>query len=288
MRGEERRRSGARRLAGVARARAGGLLAVAAPALAPGSQDDIPTDKPKLRAFCTDRPGQGTLPCTVDPGHLQLEADLFNVAYDRGQGRETYLFTNPTLKLGVAPRADLELQVAPYEQVHRLGSSAGLSRDLYGVGDVTVRYKQNFFGDYRGPLAAALEPFVTAPTGRRGIGDAGWEGGLMAPFALGLSKSLVLNFAPEVDVRRDQVGAGVHTEEFVVANVTVQLPKRLGLLLEVATRNSQDADAHTQVFCDFALSLSLVNDAEVDVGINHALNPFAPANQLYVGLAKRF
>ena len=277
-----------------------GLLAVAAPVLAqskveaapqggasPGSQDDTPTDKPQLRAFCTDRPGQGTLPCTVDPGHLQLETDLFNVAYDRGQGRETYLFTNPMLKLGVAPRADLELQVAPYEPVRRFASGAVAPSDIYGVGDLTVRYKQNVFGDYRGPLAVAIEPFVIAPTGRRGIGDGGWEGGLM-PFAVGLSKTLVLNFAPEVDVRRDQVGGGVHTEEFVVANVTVQLPKRLGLLLEVATRNSQDAGAHTQVFCDFALSLSLVNDAEIDVGINHALNPFAPANQIYVGLAKRF
>ncbi len=278
-----------------------GLLAVGPPVLAqgkveaepqggasPGSQDDTPTDKPQLRAFCTDRPGQGTLPCTVDPGHLQLETDLFNVAYDRGQGRETYLFTDPTLKLGVAPRADLELQVAPYAQVRRFASGADRPRDLYGVGDLTVRYKQNVFGDYRGPLAVAVEPFVTAPTGRRGIGEGGWEGGVTAPFAVGLSKSLVLNFAPEVDVRRDQVGGGVHTEEFVVANVTVQLPKRLGLLLEVATRSSQDADAHTQAFCDVALSLSLVNDAEVDVGINHALNPFAPANQLYVGLAKRF
>ena len=257
----------------------------------PGSQDDLPTDKPQLRAFCADRPGQGTLPCTVDPGHLQVETDLFNVSYDRSTspGQETYLFTSPTLKLGVAKRADVELQVSPYEKVRQFADAGSRPRDLYGVGDVTVRYKQNVFGDYRGPLAAAVEPFVKLPTARRGIGDGAYEGGVLIPFAIGVSKALVLNFSPELDVRKDQVGSGVHTEEFGLANVTVSLPLNLGLLLEVAARGSQDpVGAHTQAFSDFALTLALKNDAEIDIGVNHGLNRFTPANQVYVGVGKRF
>ena len=78
----------------------------------PGSADSIPTDKPKLRAFCADRPAQATLPCTVDKGHFQLETDIFNATYDRSGGSvsDTYLFTNPTLKLGIAERTDIEGQ----------------------------------------------------------------------------------------------------------------------------------------------------------------------------------
>ena len=255
----------------------------------PGSQDDIPTDKPKLRAFCTDRPGQGTLPCTVDQGHWQIETDLLNVTYDRGAGQETYLFTSPTLKLGVAPRADVEVAIAPYEEVRSFAAPGQRPGDLVGVGDLTLRYKQNVFGDYRGPLAAALEPYIILPTARRGLGDGAVEGGVLAPFAVGLSKSLVINLAPELDVKKNQVGSDVHLEEFGVANVTLSLPLNLGLLLEVAARHSQDPqNSHTQVFSDFALSLGLRNDAEIDVGINHGLNRRTPDNQVYLGLAKRF
>ena len=257
----------------------------------PGSADSIPTDKPKLRAFCADRPGQATLPCTVDPGHFQLEADAFNFTYDRQpSGAEaTSLYTNPNLKLGIAPRTDIEAQISPYEQVRMSASGGAPPSTVSGVGDLTVRLKQNVYGDYRGPLAVAIEPFVKAPTARRGIGDGAWEGGVLAPFALGLSKSLVLNFTPEIDVIKNQLGGGVHPEVFGAANVTLSLPLNLGFLVEFTGRRVQDpSGAYSQYTSDFALSLGLENDLELDVGINHGLNARAPANAVYAGVGKRF
>ena len=44
---------------------AAALLASAAPAGAEG-----------LRDFCPDRPGLGTPPCTMDPGHFDVELGL--------------------------------------------------------------------------------------------------------------------------------------------------------------------------------------------------------------------
>ena len=257
----------------------------------PGSADSIPTDKPKLRAFCADRPAQATLPCTVDMGHLQLETDFYSATYDRvgGAVTDTSLFTNPTLKLGVANRTDLEINISPYETVRTHNSSTEESHTLSGLGDLTLSLKQNFYGDYRGPLALAVEPFITAPTGRAGIGDGGWEGGIILPVAAGLGKSIVLNLTPQLRVARNASGSGVHLAPVEIVNVAWSLPANLTLSTELYAREDQDpAGVTTQCSGDLGLSLGLKNDLELDVGVNIGLNPQTPAAQGYVGFAKRF
>ncbi len=257
----------------------------------PGSADSIPTDKPKLRAFCADRPAQATLPCTVDKGHFQLETDVFSASYDRsgGQVTDTYLFTNPTLKLGVADRTDVEVNIAPYEavRIHEPGDAS--SDTLYGPSDLIVRLKQNFFGDYRGPLALAVEPFFKIPTARAGIGDGAWEGGIVLPAAAAISKSIILNLTPEIDIAKDKVGGGVHLAPVEIINVTWSLPKNLTLSTELYARQDQDpAGVVTQCSADLGLSLGLPDDLELDVGTNLGLNPQTAAVQGYIGMAKRF
>ena len=114
----------------------------------PGSADSLPTNKPKLRAFCADRPAQATLPCTIDKGHFQLETDIVSATYDRSGGglTDTVQFSNPTLKLGVADRTDVEVNLAPYEVVRTHDPGSPSTRTLYGPGDLTVSVKQNFYG----------------------------------------------------------------------------------------------------------------------------------------------
>ena len=256
----------------------------------PGSADSIPTDKPKLRAFCADRPAQATLPCTVDKGHFQLETDLFSATYDRSGGAvtDTYLFTNPNLKLGIADRTDVELNIAPYEEV-RTREPGGASDTLYGPGDLIVRLKQNFFGDYRGPLALAVEPFVKVPTARSGLGNGAWEGGMLLPAAAAISKSIILNLTPEIDISKDRIGGGVHLAPVEIINITWSLPKNLTLSTELYAREDQDpGGVVTQCSADLGLSLGLRDDLELDVGTNLGLNPQTAAVQGYIGMAKRF
>ncbi len=257
----------------------------------PGSADSVPTDKPKLRAFCADRPAQATLPCTVDRGHLQLETDVFSATFDRSGGSvtDTYLFTNPTLKLGIADRTDVEVNIAPYEEVRTHAPGAAPSQTLYGPGDLILRLKQNFFGDYRGPLALAVEPFLKVPTARAGIGNGAYEGGVVLPVAAALTKSIILNLSPEVDISKDMVGGGVHLAPVEIINVTWSLPKNLTLSTELYAREDQDPiGVVTQCSADVALSLGLRDDLELDVGTNLGLNPLTPAVQGYIGMAKRF
>ena len=256
----------------------------------PGSADSIPTDKPQLRAFCTDRPGQATLPCTVDTGHIQLETAIADVTYDRSGGviTDTYLFSDPTLKIGVANRTDVEISVAPYEEVRTYDPQSGATSTLYGPGDLTLAVKQNFFGDYRGPLATAIEPFLTLPTGRSGIGDGGVEGGVLLPVAFGF-KSVVLNLNGELDLRRNSVGGGVHPEEVEIVNIAWSLPANLGLTTELYARERQDpSGAVTVTSADFALALGIPKDLQLDVGANIGLNPQTPAVEAYCGVSKRF
>ncbi len=257
----------------------------------PGSADSIPTDKPKLRAFCAARPAQAPLPCTVDRGHFQLETDLVSATYDRSGGAVTdsYLFTNPTLKLGIADRTDVEVNIAPYEEVRTHEPGAPSSQTLYGPGDLIVRLKQNFFGDYRGPLALAVEPFVKVPTARAGIGNGAWEGGVVLPAAAAMGKSIILNLSPEVDIAKDMFGGGVHLAPVEIINVTWSLPKNLTLSTELYAREDQDPKGVvTQCSADLGLSLGLRDDLELDVGTNLGLNPQTPAVQGYIGMAKRF
>src|SRR5205814_3549279 len=79
--------------------------------------DPAPDDA--LRPFCTDRPTKGTGPCTVDAGHLQIESDIFNATQQNSDGAvtDTYLYTNPTFRLGLTESLDLELNIVPDEEV---------------------------------------------------------------------------------------------------------------------------------------------------------------------------
>ncbi len=257
----------------------------------PGSADSIPTDKPKLRAFCADRPAQATLPCTVDTGHFQLETDVFNATYNRSGGlvTDTYLFTNPELKLGVANRTDVEVTFAPYEAVRTHDPAQGGAQTLYGVGDLTLGVKQNLHGDYRGPLAIAVLPFVKIPLARAGIGNGAFEGGLIVPIAAAVTKSIILNLSPELDIRKDAVGGGVHLEPVQIINIGWSLPNNLNLSTELYAREEQDPQGVvTQCSADVALALGLPDDLQLDIGANLGLNPQTPAAQGYVGVAKRF
>jgi hypothetical protein len=227
----------------------------------------------------------------VDKGHWQLETDLFNATHEHAAGVsiDTFLFTDPTLKLGVGDRTDVEVSFTPYEEIRTETESDGRSHTLAGSGDLTFSAKQNFFGDYRGPLALAVEPFITAPTGRSGIGDGGWAGGLLLPIAAGLGKSLVINLTPALRVEPDAQRRGVHLAPVEIINVAWSLPANLTLSTELYAREDQNpSGVVTQCSADFGGSLGLKNDLELDVGVNLGLNSQTAATQAYVGFAKRY
>jgi hypothetical protein len=140
----------------------------------------VPPDQ--IRSFSTDRPTKSNVPYTVDAGHFQYETDLVNFTHQVTGSVHTnaILVPNPTFKVGVTNNADLEVNV-PFAGVHTHDTSTGSSSTLWGIGDTFVRSKINLWGNDGGDTAAAVIPYVKAPSAPLGIGNGAVEGGLIGP-----------------------------------------------------------------------------------------------------------
>ncbi len=241
-----------------------------------------------LRDLCPDRPAKGTAPCTVDAGHLQLEIDLADITRDRHQGERdtTRLFASPLIKLGVTDTLDIEAGLTPYiRETIRPGGSVS------GVGDLTLKAKLNLTGNRDKGLNLALAPFVIAPTATHGLGDGGWEGGLVMATAHDLPHGWSLNITPEIDALRNQDGGGVHPTLSNAVGLTHEIAKGVSATGEVWLSRDLDPAGHTrQASGDVALAWipSRSPNLQWDVGLNLGLDRNTPDIQGYIGLARRF
>jgi hypothetical protein len=257
-----------------------GLLALyAAPALAQDSGKDAP--------ICTDRPGKGNNACTVPAGSVQIETDLINWTRttDGGTRTDTILYTNPVLKFGLSDSSDLQLNIAPYEEVRtRVG---GATDTIGGIGDLFVRYKQRLTGA-SAATQVALIPFVKLPTARRGIGNGAVEGGLAVPVNINLPKNWSLSFSPEADLLLDGDGAGRHLNLMNAINVGKTIGK-VTIAGELWGQwNFDPAGTDRQYSADAMISWLAKRTLQLDAGANFGLNRATPGVQLYAGIAKLF
>src|ERR1700683_1661332 len=191
----------------------------------------VPPDQ--MRSCSTDRPTKSNVPYTVDAGHFQYETDLVSFTHQViGTMRtDTLLVPNPTFKVGVTNNADFEINV-PIAGV-RANGAATPANALWGIGDTFVRSKINLWGDDGGDTAAAIIPYVKAPSAPIGIGDGAVEGGLIGPVAFNLPNSFVLLLVPEIDVFKDSINSGYHGNYVFDVNLSREVIKNL-----TATSNS--------------------------------------------------
>jgi hypothetical protein len=250
-----------------------------------------PTPAAAERAFCTDRPTKSTGTCTVDAGHLQYETDLVNYTYDREGGvtTQTWLYTNPTLKLGVTNTLDLEVNMAPWETIST--QSHGVKHSLSGIGDLYFKAKLNILGDDSGNVSVALAPYVKAPTARAGIGNGAVEGGLIVPVVIGLPDGWSLNIDPEIDALANEAGSGSHVNIAGLLSFSHPVSKTVTASLEVWTdQNFDPAGTVHQYSFDVGLAWVPAShpNIQLDGGVNLGLNSQTPAAQAYLGLSQRF
>jgi hypothetical protein len=252
------------------------LAATSAPALAAGDDE-----------ICTDRPGKGNNACTVPAGKIQLETDLINWTRDDQGGvrTDTILYTNPTLKLGLTDSADLQLNIAPYEEVRtRVG---GVTDRVGGAGDLFVRFKQRLTSS-SAKTQVALFPFVKLPTARRTLGNGKVEGGLAVPVNVDLPNDFSLGISPEGDLLADDDGSGRHLN----ASAAVNLGKQLGKVTIAAELwgqwNFDPAGTDRQYSADAMVTWLARKNLQFDAGANFGLNRNTPDVQLYAGVSTRF
>jgi hypothetical protein len=251
-----------------------------------------PTPVADFRGFCTDRPTKSTGLCTVDAGVWQVESDVFNYTYDSAGGvtTTTELFTNPTLKLGVTNTLDLEVNIAPYEQVSV--RDHGMTSTASGVGDLFLRAKWALAGDDGGSFGLALVPFVKVPTAPRSIGNGAVEGGLVVPIQFTLPDNLQVLFDPEVDALADAVGSGRHANVIDLVSLSYPVSKAVTLSAELWGDANFDPTTGTVTQASFDLGAAWIPakapNFQLDGGVNLGLNSATPGVQAYVGVSHRF
>ena len=261
------------------------LAQEAPPAPTSGAATSGPTG---LQPICADRPTKANGPCTVDVGHIQIEADIINASFMHAAGVTTdaWLVANPTLKYGLAPNLDIEVSIAPV-QIVRTKEAGDAAGTLTGVGDLFFRVKFEFLN--APSVQAAIIPYVKAPTARLGIGDGAWEGGLIVPVNVKLNPSLNLTLQPEFDELENGAGDGHHLAVSQDLSLAWSLPHNITAFAEVWGQWAFDpAGTQRQYSADIAAALGLGRDSQIDAGINFGLNRATPGVAPYIGYSHRF
>lgn len=247
----------------------------------------------QLRPLCTDRPTKSTSPCTVDPGRLQIEADLYNVTFDHSGGSDTTtsLNVNPTLKWGVGKTTDVEVSIAPFETVTARKRATSITMRDSGIGDLFGRVKFELVGGDGGDVGFGLVPYIKLPTAPAGVGNGAVEVGLVAPIALNLQAGWSLVIDPEVDDLKNAIGEGRHANYSGLLSVSYLLTQTVTLSAELwGDVNDDPSDQILQASVDIGAAWipTVSPNLQWDGGVNFGLNSQTPVAQVYVGVSRRF
>ena len=248
---------------------------------------------PQLRPLCTDRPTKSTSPCTVDPGHLQIESDIFNVTFDHSGGADTTtsLYTNPTIKWGVSNNVDVELNISPFETVVSRDRATDVTTRASGVGDLFARAKIELVGADGGNVGFGLAPYVKIPTAPNGVGNGAVEYGVIAPISLNLPANWSLVIDPEVDDLKNALGEGRHANYSGLLSFSYPATKTVTVSAEVwGDVNDDPSGTVRQASADLGLAWipAASPNMQWDGGVNFGLNSQTPAAQAYIGVSRRF
>lgn len=256
------------------------LISGAGPALA---------QAPDLRELCVDRPGKDTPPCIVDKGHAILE--FGTVRFAREDGVSQYDLGETLIRVGLTDTIEAQLDFTPYSIVRFRDPATGRRTTVKGAGDLTGAVKVNLLNPDGSGTSVAAQLFVTAPTGKDGIGAGGWEGGLIIPLSFELSDKVQLTLNPELDIVRNESGGGTHFAYVGVASLSRDLGGGFEGSAEIWTLVDHDPAGHsTQASFDLSMAWTpeqrpnLQFDAEVDIGLTDA----TPGIEATAGIAYRF
>lgn len=259
-----------------------GLMVAPATAYAQGSPS---------RDLCPDRPGLGTPPCTVEPGHMVMELGLGDWTRERdAQSRtDTVEAGDLLLRLGLTDSLEAQVGWTAYGHVRTRDRASGAIDRSDGVGDVQLALRQNLHNPDGSGLSIAVMPYATLPVGGSAIGAGDWGGGLLVPVSFDLTDGLSLELTPEVDAAVDEDGDGRHIAFGSVIGMEVELGDTLSATVETSLMRDDDPTDHrTQALGGLALAWQPSDAMQFDVGLTIGLNADSPDSQVYLGVVRRF
>lgn len=257
-----------------------------------------PVPKDQMREFSTDRPDKTESPYTVDAGHFQIEADIVTFVHDKstetdaatGGSIETknqaFNWGVLNLKAGLTNSTDFQFVIPAFiSQTATAGTEETTTR---GVGDITMRLKQNIFGNDGGPVAIGVMPFVTLTSGKAGLGTEKIEGGLIFPISASLPNDWGLGMMFQVNKAKNDADDAYHSE--LISSITFghDIVGNLGGYTEFFSQTSNETGAAWVATFDVGLTYEVVPNVQLDIGLNTGLTDAADDLNPFVGVSARF
>ena len=251
----------------------------------------VPDDQ--LRPMTLDGPGATESPYTVDAGHFQLEMTLYNQgSYEEDFDGVAYSYKwwgiGPiTLKLGLLNHLDVQLILEPYS--HAVESEAGNYRiEQSGIGDTSLRFKLNLWGNDGGRTALAVIPYFKFPTSEAGLGNDHFEGGIVLPFSLELPGEIYLGLTSKIGSIKEEGDANYHAAyENSVSLSRTLLGNLEGYVEFFSEVSAQPASQWIGTF-DTGIAYWLSEDLQVNTSVEVGVNRWSPDWHFGVGMAWRY
>ncbi|MEA3053498.1 MAG: hypothetical protein QOG72_2401 [Sphingomonadales bacterium] len=243
-----------------------------------------------LRDFCPDRPGLGTPPCTIDPGHFDIELGLGDWTLDRTSASRTDTIEAGQLlvRIGLGDRLEAQVGWTAFGHVRTRDRATGAVTAASGVGDVSVALRRNLLSPDGGGVSLALMPYATLPIGNDVLGAGDWTAGLLVPLSFDLGGGAQLGLTAQAEAAADSDRHGRHLAYGGVAGVSLPLSEALGATVEIAATRDEDPSGHsTEWLAGLSAGWMANDDLQLDAGANVGLHG-APDLQLYVGVSRRF
>ena len=248
-----------------------------------------PVPDGQLREMDTDRPDKTNSPHTLDAGRYQVEAGLFTYTRTTASGvrGENASWADTTLRVGLTPWAEIQLEVPVYQANRTTDLAARDTRRASGTGDLTAILKGNLWGNDRGDTAGGIELWVKAPSANRNLGNGKVEGGLV--FLLGLK--LPGDFDLGIN---NGLGLSVNDNNVYHADIVNSLSLSHAIVGPLSGYAEFYSSVPTQTrgdwvgTVDVGLLLMLGKNCQLDTGINMGVTPGADDWQPFVGASWRF
>ncbi len=240
-----------------------------------------PTPKNLMRNFETDRPDATEAPISLDAGHFQFETDLFKIERTHIGGiKKTNTFYNAAnVKLGITNSLDLQIVAETFTST-AIKQSGSIVKES-GFGALTIRAKQNLWGNDGGKSAFGILPFINIPV----HSSDKISGGIVFPFAISFSNGWDLGAQLETDFVNNQTGKDHHVDFLVSATTSHSLTKNLDFFIEGAALRNKEIKTF-EYFVDGGLVYSLANNLNIDTGVYYGIKTIS-SKTFFIGLSFR-
>jgi hypothetical protein len=243
-----------------------------------------PVPKEKMREMQTDRPDVTESAYTVDAGHFQVETDLFKNIRNKEDGvlNVSNVYNHANLKLGITNTADFQVVV---ESLIQNVKTDNIRTNSTGFGDVTLRVKQNLWGNDGGKTALSMMPYVNLPTSE--FSESGVaEPGIVFPLAVELKNGWGFGTQVAVDLLKNKADKNYHPEALYSATLSHSLSSALDFFVEsYTTYNFKDKIA--QISGNGGLVYSITDNFKLDAGFNVGITK-ATDKVYFAGLSFRY